>query len=151
MKRPLGLRKRAERGQTLVEFSLALPIMLLLVCGVLEFGLGLRSYVQLSNSVREGARFAAVGNPAGDAADCDGTTSDTVYGRVCFTSKSLDLDELDPDVSFPDGTSPGAPVVVSADYTYNFVTPIGALADFFSGGTFPTSVDLSTSANMRLE
>jgi len=142
---------RKSNGQSLVEFSLALPIMLLLVLGVVEFGLGIRSYVSLTNSVREGARFASVGNPAGDPADCDGTTSDTVYGRVCYTNSTLDLDELDPDVSYPEGTLPGSPVIVSADYTYNFVTPLGGFLSFFSGDTFPTSIELSTSSNMRLE
>ena len=148
---PILHRLRCSRGQSLVELSLILPILMILVFGILDFGLGLRSYISLSNAVREGARYASVGNPVGIESDCDGTTNDTVYGRICVATGGLDVTELDPDVSFPQGVAPGNSVVVSADYTYHFVTPIGDLIGFFSGGTFPSSIDLSSSADMRLE
>lgn len=142
---------RSSKAQSLVELSLTLPILLILVFGIIDFGLGMRSYISLANSVREGARFAAVGNPAGDPSDCDGVTSDTVYGRLCITTGGLDLTELTPSVTYPSGIGPGNSVVVSADYTYNFVTPLGDMLDFFSGGTFPTTISLSSSTDMRLE
>ena len=148
---PIPRLLRCSRGQSLVEFSLILPILMILVFGILDFGLGLRSYISLSNAVREGARYASVGNPVGIESDCDGTTNDTVYGRICVATGGLNVTELDPDVSFPQGVAPGNSVVVSADYTYHFVTPIGDLIGFFSGGAFPSSIDLSSSANMRLE
>lgn len=148
---PIPRLLRCSRGQSLVEFSLILPILMILVFGILDFGLGLRSYISLSNAVREGARYASVGNPVGIESDCNGMTNDTVYGRICVATGGLDLTELDPDVSFPQGVAPGNSVVVSADYTYHFVTPIGDLIGFFSGGAFPSSIDLSSSANMRLE
>lgn len=148
---PIPRLLRCSRGQSLVEFSLILPILMILVFGILDFGLGLRSYISLSNAVREGARYASVGNPVGIESDCNGMTNDTVYGRICVATGGLDLTELDPDVSFPQGVAPGNSVVVSADYTYQFVTPIGDLIGFFSGGAFPSSIDLSSSANMRLE
>ena len=148
---PIPRLLRCSRGQSLVEFSLILPILMILVFGILDFGLGLRSYISLSNAVREGARYASVGNPVGIESDCNGMTNDTVYGRICVATGGLDLTELDPEVSFPQGVAPGNSVVVSADYTYHFVTPIGDLIGFFSGGAFPNSIDLSSSANMRLE
>ena len=148
---PIPRLLRCSRGQSLVEFSLILPILMILVFGILDFGLGLRSYISLSNAVREGARYASVGNPVGIESDCNGMTNDTVYGRICVATGGLDVTELDPDVSFPQGVAPGNSVVVSADYTYHFVTPIGDLIGFFSGGTFPSSIDLSSSADMRLE
>lgn len=148
---PIPRLLRCSRGQSLVEFSLILPILMILVFGILDFGLGLRSYISLSNAVREGARYASVGNPVGIESDCDGITNDTVYGRICVATGGLNVTELDPDVSFPQGVAPGNSVVVSADYTYHFVTPIGDLIGFFSGGAFPSSIDLSSSANMRLE
>ncbi len=142
---------RTSRGQSLVELSMTLPILLILVFGIIDFGLGMRSYISLANSVREGARFAAVGNPAGEPSDCDGVTNNTVYGRVCITTGGLDLDLLEPSVTYPEGIAPGNSVVVSADYDYNFVTPLGDFLDFFSGGTFPTTISLSSSSDMRPE
>ena len=142
---------RTARGQSLVELSLTLPILLILVFGIIDFGLGMRSYISLANSVREGARFAAVGNPAGVPSDCDGVTNDTVYGRLCVVTGGLDLNELAPSVTYPDGIGPGNSVVVAADYDYHFITPLGDLLDFFSGGSFPTIISLSSSTDMRLE
>ncbi len=144
-------RFRSSAGQSLAELAMLLPVLLILVFGIIDFGLGMHSYVTLANGVREGARYAAVGNIAGTAADCDGVTSDTVYGRVCFTTSNLDLDELTPSVTYPNGIAPGNSVVVSADYNYNFITPLGDIIDFFSGGTFPTTIPLSSTADMRLE
>lgn len=144
-------RLRTSSGQSLVELSMLLPILMILVFGIIDFGLGMHSYIVLSNSVREGARFAAVGNPAGTVADCDGITNDTVYGRLCVTTGNLNLTNLSPSVTYPDGIAPGNSVIVAADYDYNFITPLGDIIDFFSVGTFPTTISLSSSADMRLE
>lgn len=144
-------RLNESRGQSLVEFALALPILLLLVFGIIDFGLGLKSYISLTNATREAARFAAVGNPQGSPADCNGSTPTTVYGRLCYTADGLNLANLSPSVSYPQGQAPGNSVVVSAQYRYNFVTPLGDFINFFSGGSLPEFIDLQASADMRLE
>ncbi len=128
-----------------------LPVLLIIVFGIIDFGLGMRSYISLSNGVRESARFAAIGNPAGEPSDCDGTTNTTVYGRLCAATDGLDLDELEPHVAYPNGYASGNSVVVSADYSHNFVTPLSDLIGFVSGGSFPTSIDLHSSTDMRIE
>lgn len=53
--------RRRERGQSLVETALILPILLLMFIGVLEVGWALRGYLTLLNSSREAARFVARG------------------------------------------------------------------------------------------
>jgi Flp pilus assembly protein TadG len=50
-----------ERGQALVEMAFVLPILLMLVFGITEFGRIFGAELILSNSAREGARYAAVG------------------------------------------------------------------------------------------
>jgi Flp pilus assembly protein TadG len=146
-------RGRTERAQSLVEFALVLPVLLIMVFGIIDFGMGIRSYISLTNATREGARFAAVGNVAGAyPTDCDGATSTTVIGRVCVSIEGLDLTQVQVvSVSYPDGEAPGNSVIVAADYTYNYITPLGDFLDFFSGGSFPDSLALSTSTDMRLE
>ncbi|MCH7579701.1 MAG: pilus assembly protein [Chloroflexi bacterium] len=141
----------STRGQSLMEISLLLPVLLIIVFGIIDFGLGMRSYISLSNGVREGARFAAIGNPAGAPADCDGTTDTTVYGALCAATDGLDFDELEPHVTYPNGYASGNSVVVSADYSHNFVTPLSDLIGFVSGGAFPTSIELHSSTDMRIE
>ncbi|HEC23436.1 MAG TPA: pilus assembly protein [Chloroflexi bacterium] len=54
-------RRRKERGQSLVEFSLTLPILLLIVAGVLEVSNLLVNYNRLQLAAREAARFGAAG------------------------------------------------------------------------------------------
>ena len=53
------LHKR-ERGQALVEFALVLPVLLVLLCGIIDFGWLYYNQITLNNAAREGARYAAV-------------------------------------------------------------------------------------------
>ncbi|MDA8236503.1 MAG: pilus assembly protein [Chloroflexi bacterium] len=58
---PAGARIRTDRrGQSLVEFSLVLGPLLLLILGVIQFGLIFNSYVTMTNAAREGARTGTV-------------------------------------------------------------------------------------------
>ena len=145
------LHRKGEAGQSLAELAMFMPVLLILVFGIIDFGLGMRSYVSLSNGVREGARYAALGNPAGTSGDCDGTTETTVYGKICSSVDGLDLDGLTPNVSYPEGFGSGHEVIVSASYDHEFVTPLGDLIDFFTGGAFPETINLQSSSNMRVE
>jgi hypothetical protein len=60
--------KREKRGQSLVEFTLSLPIILLIVAGTLEVGNLLVIYNRIQNTAREGARFGAAGGTDGSVA-----------------------------------------------------------------------------------
>jgi Flp pilus assembly protein TadG len=51
---------RSERGQTMVEFALVLPIFCLLLIGIIQFGIIWNNYVTLTDAVRAGARKAVV-------------------------------------------------------------------------------------------
>jgi Flp pilus assembly protein TadG len=150
-------RRPRDRGQSLVEFALLIPIFLILVFGIIDFGLGLRAYISLTQSTREGARFASIGNPAGTfstggSGECNGTTTSTVVGRVCRTMNGLDLTDVQSvTVTYPNGNSPGESVRVSASYEYEYITPVRRLVTFFSGGSLPSFLTLSSSTEMRLE
>lgn len=49
-----------ERGQSMTEFALVLPILLLIFMGIFDFGRMIFLYSQLSNGAREGARYGSV-------------------------------------------------------------------------------------------
>ncbi|HEX5823908.1 MAG TPA: TadE family protein [Candidatus Limnocylindrales bacterium] len=51
---------RPERGQSLVEFSLVLIPLLLIMLGIIQFGLIFNAQVTITNAAREGARAATV-------------------------------------------------------------------------------------------
>ena len=63
--------KGKERGATLVEFALILPVFLMLLFGMITVGLALNDKQQMTHATREGARYAAT-VAAGQSFDLDG-------------------------------------------------------------------------------
>ena len=49
-----------EKGASAVEFALILPILIMLVFGIFQFGIAYNNYIALTHAAREGARLAAV-------------------------------------------------------------------------------------------
>lgn len=54
----------AQRGQSLVEMALTLPVVLMLLMGIMDFGRMMFLYSQVSNAAREGARYGSVTGPS---------------------------------------------------------------------------------------
>ena len=108
-----GIRKkRNERGQTFVEFTLALPIMLVLLFGIIQFGIAFHSYITLTDATRAGARKAAVSRflPASQRAGAVSTA-------IRNSAQNLDQSKLTPSVS--SSWVRGADVTVTATYPYS--------------------------------
>ncbi|MDD3925560.1 MAG: TadE/TadG family type IV pilus assembly protein [bacterium] len=59
---------KGNNGQSILELALLLPILLLLLMGVFQFTLVLKSYMSLTLSSREGARAGATGRTNADIA-----------------------------------------------------------------------------------
>lgn len=57
--RPSG-RIHGERGAALVEFALCLPLLLVVIAGIVDFGFAFQRYEVLTNAAREGARLATL-------------------------------------------------------------------------------------------
>jgi Flp pilus assembly protein TadG len=55
-----GSRAQGHRGQTVVEFALVVPVFLLLVFGVLDFGRAVYEYNTIVNAARQGARYGII-------------------------------------------------------------------------------------------
>jgi Flp pilus assembly protein TadG len=69
----------------MVEFAVALPLLLILVLGIIEFGFVLAQMNEIRHGAREGARYAAVSRPdydggggVGDNADVIAATCDAI-------------------------------------------------------------------------
>ena len=118
-------RARDQRGAIAVEFALIVPILLLLVLGILEFGLAYHSWDGTQNAAREGARLGAVSPNEAE-----------IEARVRGTTSFLDQAQLD--VTIECGTTGGVfaacpasadweagdIVRVTVDYGYDFITPL---------------------------
>jgi Flp pilus assembly protein TadG len=51
---------RKERGQAMVEFALVLPLLMILLCGIVDFGWIFGNQLQANNACREAARACAI-------------------------------------------------------------------------------------------
>lgn len=52
---------KRKQGQAIVEFALVLPVFILILVGIMEFGLVFHQYLVVTSASREGARVAALG------------------------------------------------------------------------------------------
>jgi len=64
MKRMISYFKSSQRGQSLVEFTLVLPVFIFLLFGIIEFGRLWQTVNVLTSAAREGARVASVTSPS---------------------------------------------------------------------------------------
>lgn len=107
MKQSPGSRKtKRERGQGMLEFALMLPIILLLLMAVMDFGRMLFLYSQVSNAAREAARFGSVvgTDPANPQyIDCSGIR-DAGEGTVALPLVNFDP-ATDIIIEYDDGQS----------------------------------------------
>lgn len=71
-----------DEGQSLIEFAVCLPVLLLIVTGILAFGVSLNNYVMLTDAVGIGARRLAVGR--GQSTDACNDASSAVYSAAPF-------------------------------------------------------------------
>jgi Flp pilus assembly protein TadG len=123
----------------MVEFVLVLPIFLLLLFAIIDFGMGFHAWLTVTNSAREGARLGAV----------RGTQTEIIQ-RVQDTASSLDQADMTITVTNAGGT-PGTSVVVDVDYQYTLITPLDNILGMISGGAVGPSITFSSTADMRLE
>jgi hypothetical protein len=80
------MRRHRDRGQGLAEFALALPILVLILMGVFDFGRAVYMYNGVSQAARELARATSVHPCAGNPCTL-GTSPETA--AVLATQRSL--------------------------------------------------------------
>jgi Flp pilus assembly protein TadG len=133
-------RKNGEKGQALVEFTLLVPIFLLLLFAIIDFGMGFYSWITVTNGAREGARLGAV-------LATQQEIEDRVYQTVSLPNESTQMTVT---VTNAQG-QPGESVVVEVDYDYDLITPLAGIVSFVSGNVLGPTLTFSSTAEMRLE
>jgi Flp pilus assembly protein TadG len=121
----------AERGSTVVEFALVLPIMLLICLALVQIGILARDELLLVQAARAGARQAAVEPDDG-----------TVRSSAETAAPGLDPARLEVVVERLGGW--GSPVRVTVAYDASIAVPI-------AGWLLPPEVRLRASTVMRQE
>lgn len=127
-------------GQSLVEFALVLPIILLVIVGFFEIGRAVFAYNTIANAARQGARVATV-NQLADVTECNELWPiDDPYephwsirGCAILAAKTIGITTSDVSVSYaapPSTTLACSPVLhvgcialVTVTYNYSVATP----------------------------
>jgi Flp pilus assembly protein TadG len=131
--------RAGERGQALAEFALVLPLLLLLIAGIIEFGRAWNIKQAVTDAAREGARYAVVADGAMTLA----VVEDKIKERLALAS--IDTAAATIGISGDFHSAGEMTVNVSAEYRMAFV---GALMHWL-GGTPDITID--TEVTMRSE
>jgi Flp pilus assembly protein TadG len=106
--------RASDRGAAAVEFALVLPLLVILIFGIIDFGRMLNAKITLTEAAREGARAAALVGP------------DAATDRVRAAADGYDLN--DPDIeACPASPGAGDDATVTVTYDFQFITPISLL------------------------
>jgi Flp pilus assembly protein TadG len=132
--------KGRDRGAVVVEFALLLPLLVLLVFGIIDFGRAFNAQIALTQAAREGARLDALNQPSlvartRAAAGGLGSAASVAVVYQCQTgdgSKNVDAK-------------------VQTSYSFHFVTPVGAIAAMFGGSGFGSPITLTAQGVMPCE
>ncbi len=131
----------SERGAELIEMAIALPLLLLVVLGIVDFGFLFQRYLVLTNAAMEGARVAVLpGYTIADAQARASTYALTggVPAPVNAVATAVSL------AGAGGGSWPGMRITVTHVYRYQYIGPIAGLF----GGSF-ASITLTAQSTVR--
>jgi Flp pilus assembly protein TadG len=110
-------RLRSESGAAAVEFALVVPLLLLLLFGIIEFGRLYNAQIEVSGAAREGVRVMAITDDASAARGATRLAAPSLNpalqdSRISITSTAAN----------PAHCAPGATVTVAVTYPIAFLT-----------------------------
>jgi Flp pilus assembly protein TadG len=104
-------RQRGSKGQSLVEFALCLPVLILVFIGVFDLGRAFYSYVIITNSAREGAYYACM-HPSNTSG---------IVARALAEAQASGIQITAADVQVSTAGTSGAPVTVRVHYDFRLL------------------------------
>jgi Flp pilus assembly pilin Flp len=143
------LRPRDESGVALTEFALVLPLLLVILLAILDFGTAFSCWIDQTHLSNEGARWAVVNkNPSSSGTLQDYILSQADSDQLRNGGTASLPDPMQVTICFPNGTSNvGDPVEVRTSVEYHWLPFLG---DRVFGDKFATTT-IETTARMRLE
>jgi len=122
---------RSERGAALVEFALVVPILMMMMCATIDFGLAVYTLNNLTAAVREGGRYAAVIDKdtwtANSGAAAKTAVSDRVYNYIVGMNNGLTAAQTKALISVSNPDAANLITVQITGYPYKPVTPLSTM------------------------
>ena len=137
-----------QRGTAAIEFAIVLPLLMVFIFGIIEFGLVFYNKAMVTNASREAARSGIVyRDPPLTVAEMQSVVDSYCGGRLISFGGGPS-----PTTTVPSGecTNHGDELVVNVAYQYEFLLLPDFLTAFFTGG-MPGSIDISAVTRMRCE
>ena len=106
--------RKDQKGQSLVEISLAMPVLLLILVGILDLGRAYFTFISLADAAGEGAAYAAI-YP---------TQTEKILNRTADASGGLVVLSTDMITITHGSLGFGQPITVTVEYDYDLITPI---------------------------
>ncbi|NDI36373.1 TadE/TadG family type IV pilus assembly protein [Chengkuizengella sediminis] len=123
-----------ERGQSLTEFALLLPILLLMICGIIDFGRLGFSYMNQHLTTQEAVRLGGLGK-----------TDDEIVDFAKDYINIEDSENLQVSITPNDNIrESGDYVTVTLTSSFDSITPLIAML-------MPDSIQISTNSTIRVE
>lgn len=144
------MRIKGQKGAAVVEFAVIAPLLLVILFGIIEFGVLLYDKAMITNASREGARAGIVfANPPLTVPALT-TKIQGVVNTYCATNLISfgGSSTLTTVVSRPT-TTPGDPLTVTVRYPFRFLVFSNLLP--LLGGNMANTLTLSAITVMRLE
>ncbi len=139
-------RRSPETGAEIIELALVLPILLLVIGGIMDFGFLFLRYEVVTNAAREGARLGVL--PGYQVPDVQGRVANyLVAGGLTAVAPAADVVYATEELT-PGGLTVGV-VTVSVQYPNEFLF-LGPLASLVGGGAY-ADITLNASSTMRRE
>jgi Flp pilus assembly protein TadG len=140
--------RSSERGATLLETALILPLLLLVMVGIFEFGRAYQTWQVLTNAAREGARVAVLPGVT-DAAVESQVDNYLASGRISNPADATV--SIDRGVPISIGVANATASAVTVSYPFEFVVlqPVARLV--VNGSSVGSALMMAATATMRNE
>lgn len=141
-----GRAAASMRGQTLLEFALVVPVFLLLVCAVVDFGHVMYMQMTVQHAVQEAGRFAVTGTCSPDPNNASSNLSrvNSIIQMAKQQAPGVDFTSISISSAQGGSGNPGGPldiVTISFSTNVSLITPM--IGKFFTNSVYPLTVGVT--------
>lgn len=126
-----------------VEAAIILPVLILLVFGIIDFGWMINRDTMINNAAREGAREGALNPSQADVEAVVRSSLDSLPAADVTVTVTCEKPDNSACSSFDADATSGGTAIVRVDYEHTWLTPFASV--------FGSTINLSKTTEMRIE